>query len=126
MDALPLLERAIVLPPTCRLFPRLSMVCTVIVEVDAPSAVTDDTEADIVVCVTTAAPGVKVTDAESDIAIPPKVPLTIMTSDTVLVNDAVYVPSPMSLMVPITALPSSDNAIVLPPEDKLLPWLSFT
>ena len=87
--ALPFSANAIVNPPLVKLLPWASFACTVMVEVVLPSAVTEVGAAEMVVCAVVAAPGVKVTVVVSIIADPPIVPLTVITSATVLVIVAV-------------------------------------
>ncbi len=64
-------------PPVVRLFPLLSFSCTVIVEVDTPSAVIEAGAAVIRDVVELATPGVRVTVVLSVIAVVFTVPVTV-------------------------------------------------
>ncbi len=64
-------------PPSSRLFPLLSFNCTVMVEVDTPSAVIEAGAAVIKDVVPSATPGVKVTVASSVIAAVFTVPVIV-------------------------------------------------
>ena len=64
-------------PPVVRLFPLVSFSCTVMVEVDTPSAVIEAGTAVIRDVVATAPPGVRVTVALSVIAVAFTVPVIV-------------------------------------------------
>ncbi len=123
--ALPFSESVIVEPPVVKLFPWASLACMVIVDVMTPSAVTEGGADDIVVWDATADPGVKVTASVSVMARPFNVPSTVITSATVFVMVAVYVPFPLSVTELIVALPFSESVTVEPPVVKLFPWASL-
>jgi hypothetical protein len=104
----------------------------VIVDDDDPSAVIDPGVAEIVDVVADAAPGVKVTNASPLVIAPPAVvpgsivPLTSAGDPAVvvLVNVAVYVPSPLSATV--LSEPADElNATASPPEVSSIPLASL-
>ena len=111
---------ATVSPPTAKLFPFVSRNCTVIVDVEAPSAAIEIGTALIKEVVASAGPGTKLTTALSMIAAAFTVPVTIAVPvDMDEVKVAVYVPSPLSVMLPSD--PSVVNsATVSPPAVRLL------
>jgi hypothetical protein len=112
-------------PPEVSSFPFASSACTVIVEVDDPSAAIEPGEAEIVDVAPDAAPGAKVTSASPlVIGLPSIVPLTSAVPDVVeLVNVAVYVPSPISV-TPVSEPAVELKRTVSPPEVSSFPFVS--
>jgi hypothetical protein len=79
-----LVARATAAPPVVRLFPLASLSCTVIVAVLLPLATIDVGNAAMVEVVAEAAPAVKLTVAELEIAVPFKVPVIVAVPVVVL------------------------------------------
>ncbi len=82
-------ESVTVSPPVVRMFPLMSFSCTVMVEVDMPSAVIEEGAAVIRDVVASATPGVRVTVALSVIAVAFTVPVIVAVPVMVDVSVAV-------------------------------------
>ena len=87
--ALPFSDSVMTAPPVVTLLPNASIACTVIVDVEIPSAAMELREVEIVVCAVVATPGVNVTVPVSAIGTPSSVPLMVIISVTVFVIVAV-------------------------------------
>jgi hypothetical protein len=119
-------ESVTVAPPVVILFPFASFNCTVMTVVLEPFAVIVFEAAVIVEVAVLAGPAVKFTASLSAIAELFNVPLTVAVPVLVTdVNVAVYVPFPLSV-TDVREPSVVFNAIVAPPEVRLLPFASFS